>query len=36
MNVPAVMAFLYLGLPAIHMICTFILLKVVKREGDGE
>ena len=34
MNVSAVMAFLYLGLPAIHMICTFVLLKLVKREGE--
>ncbi len=36
MNVPAVMFFLYIGLPMIHMVCTFLLLKIVKREGDTE
>lgn len=35
MNVPIVMALLYIGLPIVHMIITFILLKVVKREGDN-
>lgn len=36
MNIPVVMFVLYILLPVIHMICTFILLKLVKREGDPE
>lgn len=34
MNIPLVMLVLYILLPVIHMICTLVLLKIVKREED--
>jgi len=36
MNVPLIMFLLYIILPVIHMIATFILLKRAKREEDYE
>lgn len=34
MTMNLVLAFLYLGLPVIHLAATLILLKVVSREGN--
>lgn len=34
MSVNLIMAILYLGLPVIHLIATFILIKIVSREGN--